>query len=290
MPKKLAVNWSRASTINFDNALKKYRRYLEDQGLRGSTIEEYIGNAGRYLRFAKTDRPSMDDYENFRESLHEWKLSRSTINQYNYAIRAYHKMLGECISVTRLEPNNKIPHFFTADEIYKIFSVIHNLKHLAMLKTLFYACLRASELCALNDEDLDLKSQTIRICNGKGGKEAVTPISSDCSEILKEYLEARPALEIGDKNPLFFTDYGNRWQRTDLYKMFIFYKTKAGITKPGGLHVFARHSAASILIKNGCDIMTIKELLRHEDIETTTRYLHISDQTKREKYERYLTL
>lgn len=290
MPRKLAVNWDRTRSIDFNKAIKKYKRYLEDQGLRNSTIEEYIGNAGRYLRFAKTDRPSMDDYESFRESLHEWKLSRSTINQYNYAIKAYHAMLGESISVKRLEPNNKIPYFFSADEVFKIFSAINNIKHLAMLKTLFFGCLRASELCALNDEDLDLKSQTVRIRNGKGGKEAVTPISSDCSEILKEYLEARPSLVINGKQPLFYTDYGNRWQRTDLYKMFISYKTKAGITKPGGLHVFGRHSAASILIKNGCDIMTIKELLRHEDIETTARYLHLSDQIKREKYERYLTV
>lgn len=209
MPKKLAVNWNRTSSTNFDNALKKYKRYLEEQGLRVSTIEEYSGNAGRYLRFAKTDRPSIEDYESFRGSLHEWKLSRSTLNQYNYAIRAYHKMLGENISVTRLEPNNKIPHFFTAEEIYKIFSVIPNLKHLAMLKTLFYACLRASELCALNDDDIDLKSQTIHIGNGKGGKEAITPISSDCSEILREYFEVRPQIEINGEHPLFFTDYGN---------------------------------------------------------------------------------
>ena len=159
-----------------------------------------------------------------------------------------------------------------------------------MLKTLFYACLRASELCSLNDEDIDLKSQTVHICNGKGGREAVTPISADCSDIIREYLKVRPQLEIEGEHPLFFTDYGNRWNRCDLYKMFICYKAKAGIIKPGGLHVFSRHSAASILIKNGCDIMTIKELLRHEDIETTVRYLHISDQTKREKYEKYLTL
>ena len=159
-----------------------------------------------------------------------------------------------------------------------------------MLNTLFYACLRASELCALNDEDLDLKSQTIHISNGKGGKEAVTPISSDCQEILMEYLEVRPQLEIEGEHPLFFSDYGNRWNRTDLYKMFMSYKKKAGISKPGGLHVFARHSSASILIKNGCDIMTIKELLRHESIDTTARYLHISDETIREKYEKYLIL
>ena len=290
LPKKLVVNWNRTGPIGFDEALKRYRHYLQENGLRESTIEEYAGNAGRYIRFAKTSRPSAQDYESFRESLNEWKLSRSTLNQYSYAIKAYHRMLGQDLPITRLEPNNKIPHFFTAEEIDGIFSVIPNLKHMAMLKTLFYACLRASELCALNDKDVDLKSQTIHICNGKGGKEAVTPISSDCSDIIREYLKVRPQLEIEGERPLFFSDYGRRWNRSDLYKMFVRYKARAGITKPGGLHVFGRHSAASILIKNGCDIMTIKELLRHEDIETTVRYLHLSDQTKREKYEKYLVL
>jgi hypothetical protein len=71
MPKKLDVNWSRTRSANFDNALKRYGRYLEEQGFRDSTVEEYAGNAGRYLRFVKTDRPSLKDYKKFRESLHE---------------------------------------------------------------------------------------------------------------------------------------------------------------------------------------------------------------------------
>lgn len=136
MPKKLAVDWSRTSPTGFDEALKRYRRYLQEHGMRESTIDEYAGNAGRYIRFTKTSRPSTQDYESFRKSLNEWKLSRSTLNQYNYAIKAYHRMLGDDLSITRLEPNNKIPHFFTPEDIDKIFSVILNLKHLAMLKTL----------------------------------------------------------------------------------------------------------------------------------------------------------
>lgn len=160
-----------------------------------------------------------------------------------------------------------------------------------MLKTLFYGCLRASELCALTDEDLDLKSLTIRIRNGKNGRESIIPISPDCAETLREYLRIRPKFQVQGKNPLFYTDRGNFWDRRDVYRMFIGYKSKAGLKdKPGGVHVFGRHSAASVLIKNGCDIMTIKELLRHNDIATTARYLHLSDQTKREKYERYLVL
>ena len=76
----------------------------------------------------------------------------------------------------------------------------------------------------------------------------------------------------------------------DVNRMFRQYKEKAGIKKSGSLRVFGRHSPASITIKNGCDIMTVKEIMRRKDIETTARYLHISDQTKREKFEKYLTL
>jgi hypothetical protein len=46
-----------------------------------------------------------------------------------------------------------------------------------MLQTLFYGYLRASELCNLNDEDLDLNNLAIRIVSGKGGRDGITYIS-----------------------------------------------------------------------------------------------------------------
>lgn len=72
--------------------------------------------------------------------------------------------------------------------------------------------------------------------------------------------------------------------------MFMSYKRKAGIEKKGGLHVFSRHTTATILIAKGCDIRIVQELLRHNDIRTTLRYAHVSDKTKRESYEKYLII
>lgn len=72
--------------------------------------------------------------------------------------------------------------------------------------------------------------------------------------------------------------------------MFMKYKNLAQIEKPGGLHVFARHTPATILIANGCDIRIVKDILRHSDIRTTLRYAHVSDKTKREMYEQCLAL
>jgi len=159
-----------------------------------------------------------------------------------------------------------------------------------MLTVLFYGALRVSELCSLNTDDIDLEALTIRVREGKGGIYSIALISPQCSDVLKSYLEMRPSLDINGKQPLFYTDYGQRWGRTDLHYMFKVYKRKAGIEKRGGLHVFARHTPATLMIANGCDIRIVQEVLRHKDIRTTLRYAHVSDKTKREMYERYLTL
>ncbi|MGA9097423.1 MAG: tyrosine-type recombinase/integrase [Methanotrichaceae archaeon] len=287
---RVTVDWSIATTTDFEPSLKRFHRYLEDQGIRDNTITNYKGNVLRYLKFAKTDHPSMQDLERFRDFLAEKKLARSTKNQYNYSIRAYHAMLGETIEIKRLEPNNQIPYYFDKEDVIKIFSVIRNLKHLAMLQTIFYGCLRASELCNIDVPDIDFKNLTIRINNGKGGKDGISLISNECASTLHRYLEAKPKLIIEGREPLFFTDYGHRWKRTEVHRLFAHYKAKAGVEKAGGIHVFARHTTATLLIANGADIRIVQKVLRHNDIRTTLRYAHVSDKTKRECYEKCFTL
>ena len=288
--KRLDIDWNIHTTTDFEAALKRFKRYLEDNGFRNSTIEGYVGNVGRYLKFVATDKPSEKDRISFRDELHNSKLSRITLNQYGYAIKAYHRMQGEEISYKRLNPNNYIPYYFTAHEVQKIFAVCDNLKHYAMLNVLFYGALRASELCAVNDQDVNLKDLTIRVREGKGGKEGIVYINNECATVLKQYLSVRPPLKIDGQQLLFYTDYGQRWKRTEVHRMFITYKKKAGIEKNGGVHVFARHTPATIMVANGCDIRIVKEVLRHKDIRTTLRYAHVADKTKRERYDQCLTL
>lgn len=84
----------------------------------------------------------------------------------------------------------------------RIFATIQNLKHLAMLQVLFYGCLRATELCNLNDEDVDLQALMLRINNGKGGKDGIVYIADECAHVLKDYLAVRPPL-ILERNQLY---------------------------------------------------------------------------------------
>jgi site-specific recombinase XerD len=132
-------------------------------------------------------------------------------------------------------------------------NISFSIKYLAMLKTLFYGCLRASELCNLDMPDLDMKTQTIRIRDGKGGKDGVVFLKDECIKVLRQYLAMRPQLEENDQS-LFYTVYGKRWDRRDVHRIFVQYKNKAGISKPGGVHCFARHTPATIMIAKGADV------------------------------------
>jgi integrase/recombinase XerD len=200
-------------------------------------------------------------------------LSRSTINNYSFSIKKYHEVLGQDVSFAFIKPTNTIPYYFDESEIMRIFGICCDIKHLAMLKTIFYASLRASELCNLDDSDVDIKALTIFVCGGKKRQGCLGYITDDCAKTLRRYLEVRAPINIDGRKPLFYTDFGGRWEGRSVYRMFMQYKKLAGIEKHGGVHVFSRHSVGSLLVKRGCDIVTIKELMRHSDVHTTMRYL-----------------
>ena len=118
-------------------------------------------------------------------------------------------MCGQSISFNFVRPMNTIPHFFDENDVAELFTICHNLKHLAMLQTLFYGYLRASELCSLDDCVLDLKSLMLRI-EGKGGKESIVYITDECAKTLRRYLEIRAPLEIdGRSSTRTLVDVGN---------------------------------------------------------------------------------
>lgn len=199
-------------------------------------------------------------------------------------------MLNQEINFPFLKRSNEIPYYFTSEEVCRIFYQINNIKHLAMFKTAFYACLRASEICNLDLEDVDLERLALKVRDGKGGKTAMVYLSEDAAETLRDYLALRPDFELEGRQSLFFTEYGNRYNRKEIYKLVIYYKDRAGLTKKGGAHVLFRHTPASLMVQNGCDLLTIQQVMRHNHITTTMRYLHLADDTKWLKYDRFLKL
>jgi integrase len=58
----------------------------------------------------------------------------------------------------------------------------------------------------------------------------------------------------------------------------------------GGCACLFRHTPASLMVQNGCDLLTIQQVMRHNDITTIMRYLHLADDTKRYKYDKFMKL
>jgi len=287
MRQKLQIDWNLPDN---DAKLRRFKRYLKDKGVRQSTLDDYLLRIERYLRFCGNEQPSPETAQQYRDFLMDRNLSRSSVNNCCFAIKNYHKMLGQEVKFPFLKRTNTIPYYFTADEVCRIFDQVNNIKHLAMFKAAFYGCLRTSELCHLDLEDLDLDRLALKVRDGKGGKTAMVYLSEDAAETLHDYLAIRPALTIDRQNPLFFTDFGSWYDRKDIYRLVIYYKRRAGITKKGGAHVLFRHTPASLMVQNGCDLLTIQQVMRHNDIQTTMRYLHLADDGKRERYDQYLKL
>jgi integrase len=74
-----------------------------------------------------------------------------------------------------MKPKDLITYCFNEDAITRIVSVCDNLKHYCMLVFLFYQALRASELCGLNDKDIDFGAKTLRV-RGKWNREDLQPL------------------------------------------------------------------------------------------------------------------
>jgi len=81
------IDWSIPELTSFDQVLRRFKYYLNEQGHGESTIEIYIGNVKRYLAFSETNRPSLQDWGHFRNHLHDMQLAKSTLNQYSYAAK-----------------------------------------------------------------------------------------------------------------------------------------------------------------------------------------------------------
>ena len=158
----------------------------------------------------------------------------------------------------------------------------------AILELLYGSGLRVSELCSLDLEDVDLRSQTLRV-TGKGRKQRQAPIGAPARRALSTYLsEARPSFLERSKASsarlaVFLNQRGDRLGPRSVRALITKY-TKADGLQPISPHGL-RHSFATHLLDNGADLRAVQELLGHENLSTTQIYTHVSTERLRAVYE-----
>ena len=121
----------------------------------------------------------------------EKKLSEGTVNYINASLKFFYtKTLNRYWNmdkIARIKEPRRLPAVLSPEEVKSIFDVTENLKHKAILMTVYSAGLRVSEVCNLKITDIDSKNMQILIREGKGKKDRYSLLSKANLEILREY-------------------------------------------------------------------------------------------------------
>lgn len=149
----------------------------------------------------------------------------------------------------------------------------------AILELLYSSGIRVSELCQMNQRDINLESREARVL-GKGNKERMVPIGGPCATAVADYLQARqqamPSTHTDD--PLFIgvnkTQNGNRLNPREVQRLV--QKRRRWLNLPEKVTPHAlRHAFATHLLQAGADLRSIQEMMGHASLSTTQRYTYL---------------
>ncbi len=145
---------------------------------------------------------------------------------------------------------------------------------------LFYATgMRVAELSGLNLEDVDYESKMLKV-TGKGNKQRMVLMNEAAVSALEDYMLVRPKT---NTQALFLNRNKQRLSIRGVQIVFKKYLQMSGIPRDGSPHTM-RHSFATHLLEGGADLVSIKELLGHENLSTTQIYTNIAMQRIKKVY------
>lgn len=159
----------------------------------------------------------------------------------------------------------------------------------AIIELLYASGLRVSELVGLNDEDMDLAQQMLRV-RGKGRKERIVPFGGKAQIAMDNYWNLRAGLLAKEKSrahtpAIFLNHSGKRLTTRSVRRIVNKYVKLAGVD--WSLHPHSlRHAFATHLLADGADLRAIQELLGHASLSTTQKYTHASIRQLMEVYDK----
>jgi integrase/recombinase XerD len=247
-------------------------------GIKPRTQKNYLReaeNLAKYFNRSPAELGEQELKEYLLYLIKERHLSEGTFRFYVAGLKfLYRTTLKREWPVEKIKhprAKTKLPVVLDLSEVESLFSVTRNLKHKAMLMITYSSGLRVSEAARLKLTDIDSVRMTVRISQGKGGKDRYSILSQTTLEHLRQYWKRyRPAewLFEGQKKDTHITV-------STIQSIFRAAKKRAHITKPASIHTL-RHSFATHLIEAGTSLHHVQLLLGHRSPTTTTVYLHVS--------------
>lgn len=173
-----------------------------------------------------------------------------------------------------------LPKYLTLEESLSLLKAVDgkNRERDYCIITLFLNCgMRLSELVSLNISDI--RTNNTLVVTGKGNKERTIYLNDACVDAINAYLPVRPVDGVKDKNALFISRNKKRISPKTIQCIVKNTLEKAGLGNRDLSTHKLRHTAATLMYQYGdVDVLAIKEILGHENLNTTQIYTHIVDE------------
>ncbi len=256
---------------------KRMIRELELRRKAPTTVSSYVKAVEELARYYRRS-PDRISTEEIRDYMHFLivgkKLSYSSCNHKIVAINFFFREVVRRKVDLRvpMKRSGRLPEPLSREEVARLLDTAENQKHRVLMMTAYSGGLRVSELVRLKPQDIHSERMLIRVNQGKGRKDRYTLLSQRLLDELRAYWrESRPELWL----------FPNQ-ARTDHMptctpaRAFYRLKQRAGITHGHGIHTL-RHSFATHLLEAGVDLRTIQILMGHTSLNTTVKYLHVTE-------------
>ena len=265
----------------YEDIFESIRNAAEKRNLRESTIQLYCSNVAYFLRCTGkfASELTLEDVNAFLTQKRLEGRSPETINHYRASIRFFYKkvlkMNWNDEDIPAMKRERTLPTVLSRSEINSIIEATPNLKHKAMIATMYSSGLRVSEVIHLHYDDVSRTNMTIHVRQAKGRIDRYTILSQKNLDLLTEYW-----FECGRPRDILFPSSwtGGYLDKASVNQFFKASAKRAGIERRVSSHA-CRHSFASHLFEDGTDIHYIQSLLGHVDPRSTEVYLHISNKT-----------
>jgi integrase/recombinase XerD len=283
------------------------RTHCTARGLRTTSIAAYDATLRQfrgYVAFKLEDAPpDRITARDVLEYLQHLRLDRgngdSAVNRHVVVLRSFYRAL---VAMDLLEPSanpmvafptikavpKKLPVVLSPDEVERLMGApgkdtILGLRDRAILALLYGTGIRASECATLREDGVDLGEKVVQV-TGKGGHQRAIPLNETVVAALEVYSQARgPAVPAA---PFFRSRRGRGMSRAAIYERVRAWGMRARIRKVVSPHRL-RHTFATHLVHAGVGLVTIRDLLGHQQITSTQIYLHVTAHDMREAADRH---
>jgi len=267
-----------------DKYLITFREIISLRGLTDHTIKSYTTYIKAYLDYLQQHlhkEPEDVNWQELREFLlylkQQRNLSDRTINHCISQLRFFtiyvlHKP-WDSYQVPYRKFDTFLPYVPTREEVWSFISPISDIKLKTIVALTYSAGIRVGEASRLKYQDINRSEMKIYISKGKSRSDRYAILSENMLALLTEYwyLYHKP-------KGWLFSQPTNPEKPIDvqtLHRHFSRHREKYGFNPKITFHSF-RHAFGSHLYENGVDLMTIKTLLGHKSLDSTTIYVSLS--------------